>query len=487
MAQLKDNTGGNYYPTTTTGNVIAGENKTLEQRLQEIEQGGGGGSLSDEWNDAQLTMASEGHVLNTCSKGARIDINNTVDTKYNIYVSDVVEYETIKVVASSILNRAHFVFADKQGFAAADSQAATGNSYRTAPVTYEVTAPKGAVKIFICENKDVNGVGSTKMYRKQLAGEAMAAYKDKMANRMRITDAELQKYYDLGGQKMDTYNLVEEKVGIIVIGQSNADGRIPSADFPATANINGVDITLAKSIPTCKFLKGRNKENGTTGSHNYDYSESQFAAYNNTGVWAFDQVLYNAIANALGENEFYVCKQTDGDTAIQGVDFVYPQSFWPDVDRFKFDTRSFSELYHLKNVVERALELQPNLKIKAIVMHQGEGDKPRSLMEGSYYIGLCRMIQWIRGLVGSPNLPFIFGSIPTNSYSYSEIIYNDMMRCAADMQNVYLVTMGEASGWVHDTMYDNGMPVHFSSADAVKLADDMYKLMVSRKMLAPYV
>lgn len=286
---------------------------------------------------------------------------------------------------------------------------------------------------------------------------------------------DLQKYYDLGAQKMDTYNLVQEKVGIITIGQSNADGRLPSSDFPATANINGVDINLVKSIPTCKIIKGSTHQSNP----DYDYSMSQFSAYNNTGAWAFDQVVYNAIANALGETDFYVCKQAVGATSLQ---YQYNRSFWPNIDQFKNNSGWISMLYRLKCVIKRALELQPDIKFKAILMHQGEADSTISKKEGPYYTALCRMIQWIRGLVGSPNLPFIFGSIPTNSTAFSQYVYNDMVRCAADMDNVYMVDMGAASGW-----YNDGIQQHFSAADAVKLADDMYKIMVSKKMLAPYV
>lgn len=292
---------------------------------------------------------------------------------------------------------------------------------------------------------------------------------------------DLQKYYDLGAQKMDTYNLVQEKVGIITIGQSNAVGRIPNADFPSTATINNETISLNKSVPTCKIMQGSWDGTYNEGSKSFAaFNGATISTDNGAGKLGFDFVVYNAIANALGDNaDFYVCKQARGNTSLQ---YQYNTSFWPDIDKFKDNSGWHSQLYHLKLLINRALELQPDIKFKAILMHQGEADSAISTKEGPYYTALCRMIQWIRGLVGSPNLPFIFGSVPTNSAAFSQYVYNDMVRCAADMDNVYLVTMGAASGW-----YNDGYTQHFSVADCISLADDMFKLMVSKKMLAPYV
>lgn len=430
----------------------------------------------DDWKASDLTLASENHYLGNLSKGSIMNPTGTSSTSYNIYAANVVESEKIKIIASA--NTGGFgliVFCNKAGVVV--ENAITAGYSGTVLLTKEVTVPRGAVKVYISENKNANSVGSTKLYRKQIAGEAMAAYNGAVATQMRITEAEMQHYYDLGAQKMDAYNLVQEKVGIITIGQSNADGRIPAADFPSTASINGSTISLNKSISTCQLIKGSTEST-------YDDGSKLFAAYNNTSYWSFDQVIYNAIANALGsETDFYVCKQTRGNTSLK---YQYSTSFWADIDDFKFNSGYYSQLYHLKMLVERALTLQPDIKFKAIIMHQGEGDNGTP-NEGQYYMALCKMIQWIRGLVGSPKLPFIFGSIPTNSISFSQIIYDDMVRVAADLNDVYLVEIGEATDWVDDQWHSGTTGLHFGANTAVKLADDIYKLMVSRKMLAPYI
>lgn len=472
MGQLKDKNGNNFNPTTTTNDVTDGT-QTLEQRLQSIEQGSGG-SGTPSTKIAVDTILEK--ALYKSNKGSAVVLAD--NSTCTVLVYDVAEGEKLNITAWSQYagSFAFYVFTDKEGKCVQYKVAAGGGSQYEGLKTFsDVIAPNGATRLYV-NQKDSEGSSSVSVT--QLDGMALASYRNIMRDHNKVTDAELAKYYDLGAQKMDTYNLVREKVGIITIGQSNADNRIAAANFPSSASINGSTIELNKSVLTCKLIKGSTE-------NTYDNNTKSFAALNNTGAWSFDQVLYNAVANALGsETDFYVCKQTRGDTPLQ-KNWENVTSFWPRLDDFK-NVGQVSQLYHLKMLVHRALELQPDIKFKAIIMHQGEGDSGTNL-EGQYYMALCEMIQWIRGLVGSPKLPFIFGSIPTNSISFSQIIYNDMARAAADLNDVYLVTMGEATDWVDDQWHDGNDGLHFGANTAVKLADDMYKLMVSKKMLAPYV
>lgn len=464
MNTLKNKDGNTIIPYTKTDSVYDDNGNTLKSLLENI----GTDSSCDEWQESSMTKIS-GYALSGYAANKRINPTSSSDEGCNIFVADVVEYEKLKIVSSSkVGNFGLFVFSDNRGYSVL---ASVGSNYSTAIKTNEVTAPKGAVKVYICENESVNG-SSTKLYRKALSGQAMALYNKSIDENTKLSKVDLQRYFDLGAAKMDTYNLIEEKVGIIVIGQSNADGRIASSDFPSSVSINGETLSVSKSISTCQIIKG---DTSTT----YGEPNKSFAAYNNSGAWAFDQILYNAIANALGNNVFYVCKQTRGATSLQ---YQYSTSFWADIDDFKNNSGYASQLYHLKLLVKRALELQPDIKFKAIIMHQGETDYTISTTEGAYYIALCKLIQWIRGLVGSPNLPFIFGTVPTNSAQYSSIIRADQLRVAQDMDNVYVVDMGEAASFVND-----GMNVHFGVSDAESLADNVYQIMINNKMLAPYV
>ena len=278
-------------------------------------------------------------------------------------------------------------------------------------------------------------------------------------------------YYKMGAVKNDTYNLASRPIGLIVMGQSNADGRIPNSSFPATATIDTTDdLVLSKQLTHCLFMKGDQEDT-------YGEASKNFAARNNSGNWAFDDIVYNAVNQALGgSTDFYVIKQTRGDTGI--VDMAYP-NFNANVVRCKESGMSKnSQLYHFKGLIERALELNPDINFKAILWHQGEREWGTS-KQGPYYEALCQMIYWLRGKVGNPKLPFIFGTVPTDSAQYSDIVKADMERVAQDINDCYLVDLGAAGDMIDQ--------FHFGASTAERLAREMYKIMRQNYMLAPMI
>lgn len=276
-------------------------------------------------------------------------------------------------------------------------------------------------------------------------------------------------YYRLGGGMIDTYNLITRKIGLIVMGQSNAQGRIPNADFPATATIDTTDdLTLYKQIEHCQFMKGQIESAYTEMNMN-------FASRNNDGLWAFDDIVYNAVNQALGGNtDFYVLKQARGATGIRFAN----GSFNANVNDFAKAGYGNSQLYHLKLLFERAMSLQPTIDFKAILWHQGEAEY-QVTEAGVYYECLCQIIYWLRGLVGNPKLPFIFGTVPTDSLQYSAIVKADMERVAAEINDCYLIDLGAAGDMIDD--------YHFGPSTAERLAREMYKIMRQNSMLKPMI
>lgn len=276
-------------------------------------------------------------------------------------------------------------------------------------------------------------------------------------------------YYRLGATENDTINLITRPIGLIVMGQSNADGRIPNSSFPSTATIDTTDdLALSKQLDHCLFMKG-DKES--------TYSEpiKNFAARNNSGNWAFDDIVYNAVNHALGGNtDFYVIKQTRGATGIR----LANGSFNANVNDFVKNGYAISQLYHFKLLIERALELNPNIDFKAILWHQGEAEWEVT-EEGLYYECLCQIIYWLRGKVGNPKLPFIFGTVPTDSEQYSAVVKADMEKVAQDINDCYLIDLGAAGDMIDQ--------YHFGASTAERLAREMYKIMRQNYMLAPMI
>ena len=89
------------------------------------------------------------------------------------------------------------------------------------------------------------------------------------------------------------------------------------------------------------------------------------------------------------------------------------------------------------------------------------------------------MIYWLRGKVGNPKLPFIFGTVPTDSAQYSDIVKADMERVAQDINDCYLVDLGAAGDMIDQ--------FHFGASTAERLAREMYKIMRQNNMLAPMI
>lgn len=274
----------------------------------------------------------------------------------------------------------------------------------------------------------------------------------------------------------DGYNFMPtETPAFLIIGQSNADGRIPNASFPANITMDGETITMNKQIPTCMFRYG------TLGGYTDQYYTSQkswnsFAARDNNNLWAFDDILYNLFARQLGNKPFYVVKCTMGATGLQNPTLQTMAIYSWNANLQDFKTKPTGKDGSMAMVTrlncQQAFEVLPTLAFKGIFMHQGENDCRRltGRKKGTYFSDLADLIDFCRTAVKNQDCPFIFGSVPTNSRDYDEMIYHDQQMIQEKIHNCHLITMGAASGWVND-----GMNVHFLAPDAVNLAINMYK------------
>ena len=281
-------------------------------------------------------------------------------------------------------------------------------------------------------------------------------------------------YFKLGACRFVDYGkFANPAIGIITMGQSNADGRIPVSDFPESVTLpDETVVPVSTAIERCKFIKGDNGSNyGANGN-------KTFSNYNNTGQWAFDQIVYNLVNNAIGGGQdFYVVKQTLGGTPLVN-DVLAAATFYPDIAEIE---GKVSETLHATMLIRRAMELNPEIRWRAIFYHQGETDINNKSYD-DYYNALKNLIYYLRGVVGNPRLPFIFGTIPTNSAGYSEVVNNAQKRIANDVNDTYLVDMGESSGFL--TTDNTGM--HFVAQDAINLGINMYEIMRNAGGMKPY-
>ena len=163
-------------------------------------------------------------------------------------------------------------------------------------------------------------------------------------------------------------------------------------------------------------------------------------------------------------------KRSQGGTAVKFTSNA--NNFNADITQFNNSTTNVSHIYELELAIRAAIAANPNIKFKAILWHQGETDG--DLNNRFYYRDLCRVIFYIRGIVGNPKLPFIFGTVPTVSASYKDYIQADFEKIAANINDTHLIDMSGA------TLQDS---FHFDSASSELLGDQMYNIMKSQNML----
>ena len=122
----------------------------------------------------------------------------------------------------------------------------------------------------------------------------------------------------------------------------------------------------------------------------------------------------------------------------------------------------------LRETIESVLTAHNNTEFKAVLWHQGEGDMQSVDGAFEYYENLKAVIWYIRGIVGNPNLPFIFGTISHRSMQYSAMIEDAQKRVAEEDPNVYCVDMSKAE------LLDD---YHFNATWSEYLGYEMWKIL----------
>lgn len=229
---------------------------------------------------------------------------------------------------------------------------------------------------------------------------------------------------------------------ILVAGQSNADGRCPYTDLPT-------EMKNALPYSDCMFVK-----NSLTGS---------FSAYNNTGNWAFDGVVYYymSVVNSL---DMYSIKLTQGGTSISadGDGTAHWTADYEDIEEGETSLLKDFEQEIRNHIASDG----NNFDIKAVLWHQGEGDRN---VANTYYEELKKLVSYIRGITGNSRLPFITGTISHNSSQYNATIEAAQIRLAEEDPYFYLVDMGGAP--LQDSY-------HFNAAASVYFGEMVFNALI---------
>jgi len=277
------------------------------------------------------------------------------------------------------------------------------------------------------------------------------------SNSSLIINSNIQQLYERGLQPK-TYT--SKKVGLIVAGQSNTEGRVLAANFPLTyVDDLGVITNYLdgnNQIPLSKYCKSN--VNGIT------------SLYTKPSLWAYDGIVLSKLCHKLNDT-VYMLNYSMGGTAIStsGTD---GGGFW--TPRFEnIDSYNISKPDNnvklcalFEQQIRTARSIDANFEIKAFLWHQGEGDSTITTAENDYYKNLSEVIAYVRGVVGNPILPVIFGTISHNR-TYSTIVEAAFHKIDDEDPFVHLVDMSAA------TLLD---AFHFDATWSEYLGNEMYKI-----------
>lgn len=249
------------------------------------------------------------------------------------------------------------------------------------------------------------------------------------------TDYEATQMY-LRGRATQNLSSVK-KIGIIVAGQSNTEGRVPIAQLPSYISSNNNTVPnvqmwndSAKVFQPFKFGSG-----GNTGQ------EAPGATPSPLSLYAYDAIAAYLLAQYKSQT-VYLIKRAQGGTAIstKGTD---GGGYWTPFTE-NIPTGKNKLIEEFKTKILNALAATPDLEIKGCIYHQAEGDwlYPAAV---EFFQGFKDVIAFTRGIVGNPKLPFIFGTVAPVSAQYSPIVNAAFQKVFAEDKFAFLIDMSDGT------------------------------------------
>lgn len=269
---------------------------------------------------------------------------------------------------------------------------------------------------------------------------------------------------------------------IITAGQSNTAGRCMNDSLPDYIK------ALDGAYQYChwSYTNGKTRKADKEGEFRPFWPEMEGRAPKQ-GRFAYDAIVYYLVEQAL-QQPFYVIKHAEGGTSIDPACKSTGNHHWSADEAFLDSTQSvnlggLSLLKAFEDNIDKSIDalkaqgLEPD--IKCMLWHQGESDRSKS---AAYYDNLKAMVQHIRQhLVDKTGdkkyayLPFICGTVPTNSKQYNIGVEHALYKLEAENINFHVIPMGEAT-FIGDQL-------HFDRPTAERLGRGMYNKMIDLKLI----
>lgn len=273
--------------------------------------------------------------------------------------------------------------------------------------------------------------------------------------------------------------MAQEPVSVfITAGQSNADGRVFNTELPDY---------LARGYTYLHYANVTSSCDGTFGQREFEEK----------GRWAFCDVTNYCIEQAL-HRDFYAIKCTYGGTSISPRVSAPQRPVWCADSLWLTNHQAYRgedimhEAYSHNNSLAKSLtegfrllakrtlsQLDEGYDVKAIMWHQGEGDRHAG---AEYYDNFRTLITYLRqsiyqvtGDERDLQLPFIFGTISHLSTQYNAEVEAAQQQVARDVPAVYSIDMNDAH-----LRSDN---LHFDAPWTEYLGRQMFNKLVELKLV----
>jgi len=283
---------------------------------------------------------------------------------------------------------------------------------------------------------------------------------------------------------------------IITAGQSNTDGRVPSADMPSY-----LSRYASSGMPGVQWSYGNSSGWSLTGGAGvfapyYPMCESA----NDRHRWAYDAVVYYHLSQHLNST-LYVVKESAGGTSIAPASTSSGNRHWS-VDAAFLDTAGVVGLsnsasgdhgkalapalvYNIRRSLATIAANGDTPDIRCILWHQGESDRTPTASANAYHDNLQAVVKYLRDSIVAitsnsdyANLPFICGTVSKKSSLYSNTIEKAQYRLASEMTNFYVIDMQDG------TMLEDMK--HFDAASAELFGQRLYNKVCALELFSAY-
>jgi hypothetical protein len=239
----------------------------------------------------------------------------------------------------------------------------------------------------------------------------------------------------------------------ISAGQSNIDGRNPLNEAPAW---------LQSMVPRVKVW------NNTTGQFNtFQLGVNTGSDWNASPSWAFDIVFYKMYADYKSKN-LYIVKRSKGGTPLF-IDTANDKGSWS-VDYASFPsglTKLSQELEtYFANAKTFASNYGKTLNVKGMLWYQGGTDVQTTGALAVYKANLIALINRMRTVFETPNMPFIIVTQAEYSLTYSALLEQYQNEISQELSNIYIVSANDA------TLYEDRL--HLDAASSIRTGERVY-------------